>query len=119
MGALLPSWHLPARETTLHHRKVYDLHYKICLTNKLLVHHVTIVTDKDVLVNHTGDRKHGKTSVVKLLVLVHYPALIAVIDPIGRTEKITRVVSRSGLDLLTEPLDGFKFTVYKKETCEN
>ena len=76
------------------------------LTNKLLVHHVTIVTNKDILVDHTSDGKHGKTAVVELLVLVHDPALITVVNPVGGSEKITRVVSWSGLDLLTEPLDG-------------
>jgi hypothetical protein len=79
------------------------------LTNQLLVDHISIVSDKDILVNHTSDSKHGKTSVVEFLVLVHNPAFITVIDPIGGSEEVTRVVSWSGLDLFGKPFNSYAF----------
>mmetsp|Transcript_11870 Transcript_11870/g.25516 ORF Transcript_11870/g.25516 Transcript_11870/m.25516 type:complete len:225 (+) Transcript_11870:231-905(+) len=75
------------------------------LTDKLPVHHITIFASEDILVNHTSNGKHSKTSIVHLLVLVRNPSLITVVNPVGGSKKITRLISRSLLNLLSEPLN--------------
>lgn len=82
------------------------------LTNKLLVHHITIVTDEDILVDNTSNGKHGKTSIAKLLVLVIDPSGITVVHPVSSAEKIARFISRSFLNLLSKP---FNSTTSKNE----
>ena len=60
----------------------------------------------NVLSDHAHDGKHSKTAVVDLLVLVINPSIVAVVDPVGGTKDVAGLVSGSGLDLLSEPLDG-------------
>ena len=66
---------------------------------------VTVFSNKNILVDHAGDGKHCKTSVVELLVLVWNPAFIAVIHPVCGSEEIPGNVSWSLLNLLGEPLN--------------
>mmetsp|Transcript_4500 Transcript_4500/g.7387 ORF Transcript_4500/g.7387 Transcript_4500/m.7387 type:complete len:204 (-) Transcript_4500:62-673(-) len=76
-----------------------------CLTDKLPVHHVTVLSSEDILVDHSSDGKHGKTSVAELLVLVLHPTFITVVNPVGSSKKITGFVSWSLFNLLGQPLN--------------
>jgi len=75
------------------------------LTHKLLVHHITIVPNKDILVDNTSNGKHDKTSIAELLVLVIHPSSITVVHPVGSAEEISRFISRSLLNLLSKPFN--------------
>jgi len=75
------------------------------LTDELPVHHISVFTSGNILVDNSHDGNHRQASVVELLVLVVNPAIIAVINPVSRTKKIPRDVSGSLLDLLSKPFD--------------
>ena len=74
--------------------------------HELSVHHVSVLASRDVLVNNSHDGNHGQPSVVNLFVLVVDPSLIAVVNPVRGAKEVSRDVSRSLLDLLSEPLNG-------------
>mmetsp|Transcript_2327 Transcript_2327/g.5018 ORF Transcript_2327/g.5018 Transcript_2327/m.5018 type:complete len:206 (+) Transcript_2327:209-826(+) len=76
------------------------------LTDKLLVHHIAVIPNEDILVHDTGEGEHGETPVVDLLVLVGNPAFIAVVNPVRSSKKISGNISGPFLNLLSQPLNG-------------
>eukprot|EP00531_Pseudo-nitzschia_arenysensis_P002723 CAMPEP_0116119746 /NCGR_PEP_ID=MMETSP0329-20121206/2809_1 /TAXON_ID=697910 /ORGANISM="Pseudo-nitzschia arenysensis, Strain B593" /LENGTH=290 /DNA_ID=CAMNT_0003613475 /DNA_START=213 /DNA_END=1082 /DNA_ORIENTATION=- len=68
--------------------------------------HVTVVALVDGLRNDSHESNHRQSSVVDFLVLVVNPSFIGVVNPVGSSQKIARLVSRAVLDLLGEPFDG-------------
>ena len=80
----------------------------------VLKDHITVVVVVKSLNQDSHECYHGKSSIVDFLVLVVNPTGITVINPVGGTEKVTRLVSRTFLDLFSyifgnttseEPLD--------------
>lgn len=66
---------------------------------------ISIVSKVKILYKDSHKGNHGKTSIVNLLVLIIHPSLITIVYPIGSSKDITRLISRTSLNLLSEPLN--------------
>mmetsp|Transcript_8515 Transcript_8515/g.12754 ORF Transcript_8515/g.12754 Transcript_8515/m.12754 type:complete len:212 (+) Transcript_8515:442-1077(+) len=67
---------------------------------------VTVVSKEKILGKDSHKGKHGKTTIINLLILVIHPSLITIIHPIRGPQNITRLVSRSLPDTLRQPFNG-------------
>jgi hypothetical protein len=72
----------------------------------LLEDHITVVVIVLSLNQDAHKGNHCKSSVADLPVLVVQPSSITVIDPVGGSKDVTGLVSRTLLDLLSQPFNG-------------
>mmetsp|Transcript_65276 Transcript_65276/g.77274 ORF Transcript_65276/g.77274 Transcript_65276/m.77274 type:complete len:210 (+) Transcript_65276:307-936(+) len=75
------------------------------LRHKRLKDLISVVAKEKILRVNSHERKHSKSAVVKFLILVVNPSLVAVVNPVRRSKKITWLVSGSCLNLLGKPFN--------------
>lgn len=66
---------------------------------------ISIVSKVKILHKDSHKGNHSKTSIVNLLVLIIHPSLITIVYPVSSSKDIPRLISRTSLNLLSEPLN--------------